>query len=68
MTETIRCAKCDMLLYFGEEIRRRLYMRAVPSESAVLRYYDDVCPRCGASLTLDSVRITTKRRERDGAR
>ena len=25
-----------MLLYFGEEISRRLYMRAIPDEAAVL--------------------------------
>jgi hypothetical protein len=67
MTETIRCADCDMLLYFGEEIRRRLYMRAIPSEETVLGYYFDVCPRCGAKLTLASVRITTKGRVRHGA-
>ena len=67
MTETIRCAHCDMLLYFGEEIKRRLYMRAIPSEATVLGYYQDVCPRCGARLTLDSVQITTKGRARDGA-
>lgn len=62
MTEIIRCAGCDMLLYFGEEIKRRLYMRAIPSEKTVLGYYNNVCPRCGASLTLESVFITTKGR------
>lgn len=67
MTETIRCAGCDMLLYFGEEIRRRLYMRAIRSEETVLGYYHNVCPRCGAKLTLESVRITTKGRVRYGA-
>ena len=36
-----------MLLYFGEEIKRRLYMRAIPSEETVLGYYDHACPRCG---------------------
>lgn len=65
MAETIRCADCDMLLYFGEQIKRRLYMRAIPSEETVLGYYNHVCPRCGARLTLESVHITTKGRERD---
>jgi phage FluMu protein Com len=64
MTETIRCADCDMLLYFGEEIKRRLYMRAIPSEQTVLGYYHDVCPRCGAKLTLETVQITLKGRDR----
>lgn len=62
MTETIRCAGCDMLLYFGEEIKRRLYMRAIPSEKTVLGFYNNTCPRCGACLTLESVLITTKGR------
>ena len=30
MTEKIYCGKCNMMLYFGEEIKRRLYMRAIP--------------------------------------
>ena len=64
MTETIRCAECNMLLYFGEEIKRRLYMRAIPSEKTVLGYYDNTCPRCGAKLTLETVQITTKGREK----
>ena len=64
MTETIRCAECNMLLYFGEEIKRRLYMRAIPSEKPVLGYYDNTCPRCGAKLTLETVQITTKGREK----
>jgi hypothetical protein len=51
-----------MLLYFGEEIKRRLYMRAIPDESAVLAGYGDKCPRCGASLSKDSVKIEIKRR------
>ena len=68
MSEMINCGKCGMLLYFGEEIRRRLYMRAVPSEQVVLGYYGDVCPRCGERLTLDSVHITTRGRARHGAR
>lgn len=67
MTETIRCADCDMLLYFGEEIKRRLCMRAIPSEQAVLGYYGHTCPRCGATLTLESVQIATKGRAKHGA-
>lgn len=51
-----------MLLYFGEEIRRRLYMRAIPSEETVLGYYGHVCPRCGAPLTRESVHITIEGR------
>jgi hypothetical protein len=51
-----------MLLYFGEEISRRLYMRAIPDEAAVLAAYDNTCPRCGAPLSTDSVKITFKRR------
>jgi phage FluMu protein Com len=68
MTETIRCADCNMLLYFGEEIKRRLYMRAIPSEETVLGYYHNVCPRCGAKLTLESVHITTEGRAKYDAR
>ncbi len=39
MTETIKCGQCKELLYFGEEIARRLYMRAVPSEDAVAEFF-----------------------------
>jgi len=62
MSERISCNNCGMLLYFGEEIKRRLYMRAIPDESAVLADYDNKCPRCGASLSADSVKIEIKRR------
>jgi transcription elongation factor Elf1 len=62
MSETINCGNCGMLLYFGEEIKRRLYMRAIPDESAVLADYGNKCPRCGASLSTDSVKIEIKRR------
>jgi uncharacterized OB-fold protein len=55
-----------MLLYFGEEIKRRLFMRAIPSEETVLGYYGNACPRCGAKLTLESVRITTEGRAKHG--
>ncbi len=62
MSETIKCGSCGMLLYFGEEIKRRLYMRAIPDEAAVLAGYGDKCPRCGAALSTDSVKIEIKRR------
>ena len=51
MSEKINCGNCGMLLYFGEEIKRRLYMRAIPDESAVLADYGNKCPRCGAALS-----------------
>ena len=63
MTEKIYCSKCDMMLYFGEEIKRRLYMRAIPSEETVLGYYKNVCPKCGNKLSLDTVKIEIKGRK-----
>jgi ribosomal protein S27AE len=63
MTEKMFCGKCNMLLYFGEEIKRRLYMRAIPSEETVLGFYNNVCPRCGNELSLQTVRIETKGRK-----
>jgi phage FluMu protein Com len=63
MTETIRCGNCDMLLYFGEEIDRRLYMRAIPSEETVLGFYKNTCPKCGKGISLDSVTIEKKGRK-----
>ena len=63
MTEKINCGKCDMLLYFGEEIDRRLYMRAIPSEETVLGFYGNKCPRCGAELTRETVEIARKGRK-----
>jgi ribosomal protein S27AE len=62
MSETINCGKCGMLLYFGEEISRRLYMRAIPDEAAVLAAYGNACPRCGNPLSAKSVQIKFKRR------
>jgi ribosomal protein S27AE len=62
MSETINCGKCGMLLYFGEEISRRLYMRAIPDEAAVLAAYGNVCPRCGSALSEKSVKTEFKRR------
>jgi len=67
MTEKIHCGECNMLLYFGEEIKRRLYMRAIPSEETVLGFYKNTCPRCGKPLTKDSVQIKIKARKRHGA-
>jgi len=64
MSEKISCGRCDNLLYFGEEIARRLYMRAVPSEETLLANYDNRCPRCGSELNLGTVKIEIKRRER----
>jgi hypothetical protein len=52
-----------MLLYFGEEIDRRLYMRAIPSEETVLGYYNHTCPQCGGKISLDSVKIEKKGRK-----
>ena len=62
MSEKINCGNCGNLLYFGEEIKRRLYMRAIPDEKAVLEAYGDKCPRCGNALAKDSVKIEIKRR------
>jgi hypothetical protein len=64
MTEKIFCGKCNMMLYFGEEIKRRLYMRAIPSEETILSYYKNKCPRCDNKLSLDSVKIETKGRRK----
>ena len=63
MTEKILCGKCDMLLYFGEEIKRRLYMRAIPSEETILGYYENTCPKCSNKLPLETVKIETKGRK-----
>ena len=67
MSEKINCKNCNMLLYFGEEIKRRLYMRAIPSEDAVLGYYNNVCPRCGAALSKKTVKIEIEGRKSHGA-
>jgi hypothetical protein len=67
MSETINCGNCGMLLYFGEEIKRRLYMRAIPNEAAVLASYHNTCPRCGNHLAEDSVKIQIKRRATHGS-
>lgn len=67
MSEKIYCQNCNMLLYFGEEIKRRLYMRAIPSEATVLGFYNNVCPRCGASLSEDTIKVKIERRKVYGA-
>ena len=64
MSEKINCNECGMLLYFGEEIKRRLYMRAIPSEETVLGFYDNACPRCGNELSKDSVNIVIEGRKK----
>ncbi|MFH1834032.1 MAG: hypothetical protein ABH877_03320 [bacterium] len=67
MSEKINCDNCDMLLYFGEEIKRRLYMRAIPDEAAVLASYGNACPRCSHPLAADKVKIQIKRRRTHGS-
>jgi hypothetical protein len=62
MSEKINCDNCGMLLYYGEEIKRRLYMRAIPDEAAVLAAYGNACPRCGHALADKSVKVEIKRR------
>jgi predicted nucleic-acid-binding Zn-ribbon protein len=62
MSEKISCQQCGMLLYYGEEIKRRLYMRAIPNEAAVLAAYGNACPRCGNALADKSVKVEIKRR------
>ncbi len=67
MTESMKCTQCGQLLYFGEEIKRRLYMRAIADEKAVLSAYGHTCPRCTAPLSKDTVSTEIKRRVRHGA-
>jgi len=62
MTETIRCPNCDFLLYFGENIADRLHHRL--SEQKVLEGYRNVCPRCKAPLSEETVRILLSRKVR----
>lgn len=64
MSEKINCRECGMLLYFGEEIKRRLYMRAIPSEETVLGYYDHACPRCSNALSESTVEVKIEGRRR----
>ncbi len=63
MTEKIFCTKCNSLLYFGETISHRLYMRAIPNEEAFLRSYNNRCPKCGNNLSLSTVRVELKGRQ-----
>ena len=67
MSEKITCGNCGMLLYFGEEIKRRLYMRAIPDEAAVLARYNNACPRCGKPLSEESIKIQIKKRATHGS-
>lgn len=67
MSEKINCAACGMMLYYGEEIARRLYMRAIPSEETVLGFYDHECPRCGGALAEDTITVEIKKRRTHGA-
>ena len=64
MSEKIYCGNCNVLLYFGEEIKRRLYMHAIPSEESVLDFYDNNCPRCGNKLSLQTVNIKIEGRKK----
>jgi RNase P subunit RPR2 len=68
MSEKIYCGECNMLLYFGEEIKRRLYMRSIPSEETVLGYYNNICPRCGNELSRQTVKIDIEGRKKHGTR
>jgi len=45
MTEKIYCGKCNNMLYFGEEIKRRLYMRAIPNEENSSRLLTERLPQ-----------------------
>ncbi|MHA2204161.1 MAG: hypothetical protein ACW991_10775 [Candidatus Hodarchaeales archaeon] len=60
MTEKILCGECKFLLYFGEIISRRLYMRNLPSEETVLQLYKNTCPRCGQAMSRETVQIEIK--------
>ncbi len=62
MSEKINCGHCGMMLYHGEEIARRLYMRAIPSEETVLGFYGNACPRCKGALSLETVKVEIKGR------
>jgi hypothetical protein len=55
MTESITCANCDFLLYWGEAIKDRLFM--IWSEEKVLDLYKKKCPSCSAQLSTESVKV-----------
>lgn len=61
MPEKILCKNCNFLLYFGEIIKKRLYMRNLPSEETVLDMYGNNCPRCNNELSLEKVNIQIER-------
>jgi len=62
MTEKIFCNNCGFVLYFGEIIDRRLYMRNLPKkEESVLAMYSNTCPRCKNNLDLNTVKIDIER-------
>jgi len=67
VTEKILCGNCEMLLYFGEELKRRLYLRAIPSEETVLGFYGDACPRCGNALSMETVDVQIEGRAKHGS-
>lgn len=58
MSETIKCNICGFLLYWGEAIKDRLYMRF--SEAKLLEKYSNVCPNCGNRLDVQTVEIQIK--------
>ncbi len=64
MTEKINCKKCHMLLYFGEEINRRLYMRAIPSEETVLGLLQEHLPQVRRQAQPDHGRYPDRRTEK----
>lgn len=47
MTERINCGKCNFVLYWGESIKDRMFMRW--SEDYFLAKYGHKCPNCGTS-------------------
>ena len=56
MTERINCGSCGFVLYWGESIKDRMFMRY--SETTFLAKYGKKCPNCGAGLSMESVKIT----------
>jgi len=56
LTERINCGKCNFVLYWGESIKDRMFMRW--SEETFLAKYGDKCPNCGVDASLKSVKIT----------
>lgn len=56
MTERITCNGCGFVLYWGEAIRDRMFMRY--SEETFLAKYGFTCPHCDGELSRDTVTIT----------